>query len=113
PAPSRGSWSWPACPTWAPASPPAQWGWTRSSRRRSSGSTASPCPTTSSSSSPAGVGTRRRGRGRAVGGSQVEVAVLGNDAPAASGVGEITFEGEFYDYHAKYEDPKTQLHIPA
>ena len=43
----------------------------------------------------------------------MEVAVLGNDEPAASGVGEITFEGEFYDYHAKYEDPKTQLHIPA
>ena len=49
----------------------------------------------------------------AVEGRQVEVAVLGNDEPAASGVGEITFEGEFYDYHAKYEDPNTQLHIPA
>ena len=49
----------------------------------------------------------------AVEGRQVEVAVLGNDEPEASGVGEITFEGEFYDYHAKYEDPNTQLHIPA
>ncbi|MDP2673981.1 MAG: D-alanine--D-alanine ligase family protein [Dehalococcoidia bacterium] len=49
----------------------------------------------------------------AVEGRQVEVAVLGNDEPAASGVGEITFAGEFYDYHAKYEDPKTKLHIPA
>ena len=46
-------------------------------------------------------------------GRQVEVAVLGNDDPAASPVGEITFQGEFYDYHAKYEDPNTQLHIPA
>lgn len=49
----------------------------------------------------------------AVEGRQVEVAVLGNDEPEASPVGEVTFEGEFYDYHAKYEDPNTQLHIPA
>ena len=49
----------------------------------------------------------------AVEGRQVEVAVLGNDEPEASPVGEITFEGEFYDYHAKYEDPDTRLHIPA
>lgn len=44
---------------------------------------------------------------------QVEVAVLGNDEPEASPVGEVTFRNEFYDYHAKYEDPGTQLHIPA
>ena len=44
---------------------------------------------------------------------QVEVAVLGNDDPEASPVGEITFRGEFYDYQAKYDDPATQLHIPA
>lgn len=49
----------------------------------------------------------------AVEGRQVEVAVLGNDEPEASPVGEITFQGEFYDYHAKYEDPNTRLHIPA
>jgi D-alanine-D-alanine ligase len=49
----------------------------------------------------------------AVEGRQVEVAVLGNDEPEASPVGEITYEGEFYDYHAKYEDPNTRLHIPA
>ncbi len=49
----------------------------------------------------------------AVEGRQVEVAVLGNDEPEASPVGEITFEGNFYDYHAKYEDPSTRLHIPA
>jgi D-alanine-D-alanine ligase len=49
----------------------------------------------------------------AVEGRQVETAVLGNDEPEASGLGEITFEGEFYDYHAKYEDPNTRLHIPA
>ena len=28
-------------------------------------------------------------------------------------MGEITFAGEFYDYHAKYQDPSTKLHIPA
>ncbi len=25
----------------------------------------------------------------------------------------MTFESEFYDYRAKYDDPHTQLHIPA
>ncbi len=50
---------------------------------------------------------------KAVEGRQVEVAILGNDHPEASPVGEITFVGEFYDYHAKYQDPNTRLHIPA
>jgi len=49
----------------------------------------------------------------AVDAREVEVAVLGNDDPEASPVGEITFDAEFYDYHAKYEDPRTVLHIPA
>ena len=49
----------------------------------------------------------------AVEGRQIEIAILGNDEPAASPVGEVTFAGEFYDYHAKYEDPSTRLHIPA
>lgn len=49
----------------------------------------------------------------AVEGRQVEVAVLGNDEPEASPAGEITFEEEFYDYRAKYDNPSTQLHIPA
>ncbi|MCH7999494.1 MAG: D-alanine--D-alanine ligase [Chloroflexi bacterium] len=49
----------------------------------------------------------------AVEGRQVEVAVLGNDEPEASPPGEITFEEEFYDYRAKYDNPNTQLHIPA
>jgi D-alanine-D-alanine ligase len=44
---------------------------------------------------------------------QVETAVLGNDEPEASPVGEVTFENEFYDYQAKYDDPRTKLHIPA
>jgi D-alanine-D-alanine ligase len=50
---------------------------------------------------------------RYVQGREVEVAVLGNDDPEASPVGEITFEAEFYDYRAKYDDPRTKLHIPA
>jgi D-alanine-D-alanine ligase len=49
----------------------------------------------------------------AIEGREVEVAVLGNDSPAASPVGEITYRSEFYDYHAKYDDPATNLHIPA
>lgn len=49
----------------------------------------------------------------AEGGREVEVAVLGNDEPEASPAGEITFAAEFYDYQAKYDDPRTVLHIPA
>jgi D-alanine-D-alanine ligase len=50
---------------------------------------------------------------RYIEGREVEVAVLGNDKPEASGVGEVTFTREFYDYQAKYDDPGTSLHIPA
>ncbi len=49
----------------------------------------------------------------AIAGREVEVAVLGNDDPQASPVGEITYRREFYDYQAKYDDPGTELHIPA
>jgi D-alanine-D-alanine ligase len=44
---------------------------------------------------------------------EVECAVLGNDYPKASVVGEITFESDFYDYETKYTDGRSQLHIPA
>ncbi len=44
---------------------------------------------------------------------EVECAVLGNDNPKASVVGEITYNADFYDYEAKYTDGKAQLHIPA
>jgi D-alanine-D-alanine ligase len=50
---------------------------------------------------------------RAVDGREVEVGILGNDEPEASPVGEIAYDAEYYDYHAKYEDPNTQLYIPA
>ncbi len=44
---------------------------------------------------------------------EVECAVLGNDNPKASVVGEITFDSDFYDYETKYTEGAAQLHIPA
>ncbi|GAA4866818.1 D-alanine--D-alanine ligase [Paenibacillus vulneris] len=44
---------------------------------------------------------------------EVEVAVLGNDDPQASVVGEIVSSNEFYDYKAKYIDGKSSMIIPA
>ncbi|MEM9176397.1 MAG: D-alanine--D-alanine ligase family protein [Myxococcota bacterium] len=44
---------------------------------------------------------------------EVEVAVLGNDHPEASVVGEIRATQSFYDYDAKYRDDATELIIPA
>ena len=44
---------------------------------------------------------------------EVECAVLGNDNPKVSVVGEITFDSDFYDYKTKYTEGAAQLHIPA
>ncbi len=44
---------------------------------------------------------------------EVECAVLGNEDPQASAVGEIVPSNEFYDYDAKYVDDNSQLYIPA
>ena len=44
---------------------------------------------------------------------EIECAVLGNDNPRASVVGEITFDSDFYDYETKYTEGAAQLHIPA
>ncbi len=44
---------------------------------------------------------------------ELEVAVLGNDAPEASVVGEVIPCKEFYDYEAKYLSEGSQLIIPA
>ncbi len=44
---------------------------------------------------------------------EVECAILGNDNPQASVVGEIIPGKEFYDYETKYIDDKSQLIIPA
>ena len=48
-----------------------------------------------------------------INGREVEVAVLGNDAPAASVCGEIDAGTEFYDYDAKYISDCARLYIPA
>lgn len=44
---------------------------------------------------------------------EVEVSVLGNDAPMASVPGEIIPGGEFYDYEDKYKNNTSKLVIPA
>jgi D-alanine-D-alanine ligase len=44
---------------------------------------------------------------------ELEVAVLGNDTPQASVVGEIVPAKEFYDYEAKYESDGSVPIIPA
>src|SRR5262249_35697385 len=44
---------------------------------------------------------------------ELEVSVLGNDAPQASIAGEIVPSAEFYDYNAKYLDEGSELLIPA
>ncbi len=50
---------------------------------------------------------------RAVEGREIECALLGNDDPQASPLGEIVYKREFYDYEAKYLDAGTQLFTPA
>jgi D-alanine-D-alanine ligase len=49
----------------------------------------------------------------AVRGREIEVAVLGNEAPRASVPGEIVPGHEFYDYADKYLDDGAQLLVPA
>ena len=44
---------------------------------------------------------------------ELEVAVLGNERPSASVVGEIVPSGTFYDYAAKYVDDASTLSVPA
>ncbi|HEY9062211.1 MAG TPA: D-alanine--D-alanine ligase family protein [Pseudobacteroides sp.] len=46
-------------------------------------------------------------------GREVECAVLGNDEPIASTVGEVVPCNEFYDYKAKYIDNNSRITIPA
>lgn len=46
-------------------------------------------------------------------GFEVECAVLGNDDPVASDVGEIRSANEFYDYEAKYFNAQSKTVIPA
>lgn len=44
-------------------------------------------------------------------GREIEVAVLGNEDPSASCIGEIFAANEFYDYNAKYENDKSETGI--
>lgn len=44
---------------------------------------------------------------------EIEMAVLGNDAPETSVPGEIVASNEFYDYDAKYVDDLSKTIIPA
>lgn len=48
-----------------------------------------------------------------ISGVEVECAVLGNENPIASVVGEVVPCNEFYDYEAKYLANESELHIPA
>lgn len=50
---------------------------------------------------------------QAVRGREIECAILGNAQPAASPLGEIRSQREFYDYTAKYHDPTTELIAPV
>ena len=49
----------------------------------------------------------------AIVGKEVECAVLGNDNPKASTVGEILSAEEFYSYDAKYNNAESKTRIPA
>lgn len=44
---------------------------------------------------------------------EVECAILGNDRPQASVVGEISYSSDFYDYDTKYTAGRADLTIPA
>lgn len=44
---------------------------------------------------------------------EIECAILGNDTPKASVLGEITYASDFYDYETKYTEGRADLHIPA
>lgn len=46
-------------------------------------------------------------------GRELEMSVLGNEAPIVSGVGEIKPTAEFYDYASKYLNDSAELIIPA
>ena len=50
---------------------------------------------------------------RAVRGREIEVSVLGNDAPEASLPGEILYDAEWYDYATKYTEGQARVVVPA
>ena len=50
---------------------------------------------------------------RAIAGREVEVGILEGEPSFASQVGEITFEGDWYDYDTKYVPGRSSLQVPA
>jgi D-alanine-D-alanine ligase len=44
---------------------------------------------------------------------ELECAVLGNDDPKSSVVGEIAYESDFYDYETKYTEGRSRMIVPA
>ncbi len=50
---------------------------------------------------------------KGIDGRELECAILGNDDPRASVVGEVLSAHEYYDYDAKYLSPASRLEIPA
>ena len=44
---------------------------------------------------------------------EIECAILGNDDPVASVIGEVLSAGDFYDYEAKYIRKESRIEIPA
>ena len=50
---------------------------------------------------------------RAIAGREVEVGVLGLPEPVVSPVGEVLYDGDWYDYATKYEAGRMRLQVPA
>ncbi len=50
---------------------------------------------------------------RAITGREVEVGVLGEPEPVVSPVGEVLYDGDWYDYATKYEAGRMRLQVPA
>jgi D-alanine-D-alanine ligase len=50
---------------------------------------------------------------RGIRGREIEVGVLDGDEPFASPVGEVTYDGEWYDYETKYVPGRSRLQVPA
>lgn len=49
---------------------------------------------------------------KGINGREIECAVLGNDKPKASAIGEILPADEFYSYEAKYQNSESKTQIP-
>ncbi len=50
---------------------------------------------------------------KAIVGRELECAILGNENPMASGIGEVVAAADFYDFDAKYNNPESKTVIPA